>query len=112
MPGAEKIYFRFKGTVKSTRPGLQGGEYGQVIGVKLVKAWRKNIRNLTLIDKPDCGIRVGQEQYRATARTTQGNERAELWEKLAELYPPYNDYQAATDRKIPVVMLGTDEKIS
>ena len=36
---------------------------------------------LNLIDKPDCGTRVGQEQYRATARTTQGNERAELWEK-------------------------------
>jgi hypothetical protein len=30
------------------------------------------------------------------------SERARLWAATAEAYPPYNDYQAKTSRKIPV----------
>ena len=29
-------------------------------------------------------------------------ERQRLWDAGAAAYPPYNDYQAKTDRKIPV----------
>ena len=29
-------------------------------------------------------------------------ERSRLWAASAEAYPPYNDYQAKTTRKIPV----------
>ena len=29
-------------------------------------------------------------------------ERQRLWDASAEAYPPYNDYQAKTTRKIPV----------
>ena len=32
-------------------------------------------------------------------------ERARLWAAAAEAYPPYNDYQAKTDRTIPVFAL-------
>lgn len=60
---------------------------------------------LNLISNPGCEIRVGHDRYRATARTTQGDERAALWKKMAQIYPPYNDYRAATGREIPVVML-------
>ena len=31
-------------------------------------------------------------------------ERAQLWQASAEAYPPYNDYQAKTTRKIPVFL--------
>jgi len=64
---------------------------------------------LNLIDNPACELLVGKDRYRATARTTEGTERTALWEKMAEIYPPYNDYQAATDRKIPVVVLEPAE---
>jgi hypothetical protein len=30
--------------------------------------------------------------------------RSRLWDASAEAYPPYNDYQAKTDRKIPVFL--------
>ena len=60
---------------------------------------------LNLLETPDCEIRVGRDQFRVTARESEGDERAELWALMAELYPPYNDYQAATDREIPVVVL-------
>ena len=42
----------------------------------------------------------------ASARTASGTERDDLWAQLAEVYPPYNDYQkSAGDRQIPVVVL-------
>jgi hypothetical protein len=33
-----------------------------------------------------------------------GAERAELWPRMVELYPDYENYQSWTDRKIPVVI--------
>jgi hypothetical protein len=32
------------------------------------------------------------------------SERKRLWDLSAETYPPYNDYQAKTSRKIPVFL--------
>ncbi|MBQ62393.1 MAG: nitroreductase [Gammaproteobacteria bacterium] len=61
---------------------------------------------LNLVATPDCEIRVGPEIYKARARTAEGEERTRLWGELAEIYPPYNDYQtSAGDREIPVVVL-------
>jgi deazaflavin-dependent oxidoreductase (nitroreductase family) len=60
---------------------------------------------LNLLANPDCQIQVAHDHYRVTARTAEGDERETLWQQLAEIYPPYNDYQAATTRKIPVVVL-------
>ena len=60
---------------------------------------------LNLMANPDCKIQVAHDHYRVTACTAQGEEREALWQELVELYPPYNDYQAATERKIPVVVL-------
>src|SRR4051812_5036214 len=39
------------------------------------------------------------------ARTATGEERARLWEKALEFWPPYADYQRKTEREIPVVVL-------
>ena len=60
---------------------------------------------LNLVANPDCEIQVAHDHYKVTARTAVGDERESLWQQLAEIYPPYNDYQAATERKIPVVVL-------
>ena len=62
---------------------------------------------LNLLANPDCKIQVAHDHYRARARTAQGDERESLWQQLAVIYPPYDDYQAATTRKIPVVVLDT-----
>jgi deazaflavin-dependent oxidoreductase (nitroreductase family) len=58
-----------------------------------------------LVAKPDCHIQVGRDHFDVKARTAEGQERQDLWQQMAEVYPPYNDYQAATDREIPVVVL-------
>ncbi len=55
---------------------------------------------------PECEIRVGSKRMRARARTASGDERMRGWQKMAAMYPPYNDYQQrAGSRQIPVVVL-------
>ena len=61
---------------------------------------------LNLVDTPEVEVRVGKDQFNAKARDAEGAEREKLWQQMAEIYPPYNDYQAsAKDRQIPVVVL-------
>ena len=60
---------------------------------------------LNLVAHPEVEVQVIAERFRAKARTATGEERAELWKKMAIIYPPYNAYQAKTDREIPVVVL-------
>lgn len=61
---------------------------------------------LNLVDTPNVEVRVGKDQFNAKARDAKGDEREKLWQQMAEIYPPYNDYQAsAKDRQIPVVVL-------
>ena len=40
-----------------------------------------------------------------TAREVTGDEKARWWERAAAVWPAYNDYQAKTDRAIPLVVL-------
>ncbi len=54
---------------------------------------------------PNVTIRVATDVYNAKARTAGPDERDALWQQMAEIYPPYNDYQARADRQIPVVVL-------
>ena len=63
-------------------------------------AWYLNLR-----DNPGCEIQVGSDHHHVTARIAEGEERAELWQVMVDLYAPYDDYQTKTDRQIPVVVL-------
>ena len=61
---------------------------------------------LNLQADPACELQVGAKQCAARARVAEGAEREQLWKQMAELYPPYNDYQErAAGRTIPVVVL-------
>ena len=62
--------------------------------------WYRN-----LAANPDVEVMVGTKKLRARARTVAGAERAKLWEKALEFWPPYADYQRKTEREIPVVVL-------
>ena len=55
---------------------------------------------------PECEIRIGSKRIRARARIASGEERTRDWKKMAEMYPPYDEYQKrAGSRQIPVVVL-------
>ena len=60
--------------------------------------WVYNLRA-----NPDVEIRDETELFNMRVReVTDEQERERLWNASAEAYPPYNDYQAKTSRRIPV----------
>ncbi len=60
--------------------------------------WVYNLRA-----NPDVEIRDKTDTYKMRVREVVDEvERSRLWNLSAEAYPPYNDYQAKTTRKIPV----------
>ena len=60
---------------------------------------------LNLVAQPQVDVQVADKKFRAIARTASGEERQQLWQSMADIYPPYNDYQKMTAREIPVVVL-------
>jgi deazaflavin-dependent oxidoreductase (nitroreductase family) len=64
-------------------------------------AWYLNLR-----EEPRVRLQVGPEVFEAEARTASEEEKARLWPEMAAIWPAYEDYRAATDRSIPVVVLS------
>ena len=62
-------------------------------------AWYEN-----LVAEPDAEIQVRDERIPVHAHTVDGEERARLWQRMAEVWPPYDEYQQRTSREIPVVV--------
>jgi deazaflavin-dependent oxidoreductase (nitroreductase family) len=62
--------------------------------------WYRNI-----LANPDVEVQVATKKLKARARTATGDERARLWTKALQFWPPYADYALKTDREIPVVVL-------
>ncbi len=60
---------------------------------------------LNLVDNPDVAIQVGPDDLTAAARTAGDAEKPELWRIMTQIWPAYDEYQAKTDRPIPVVVL-------
>ena len=60
---------------------------------------------LNLEAKPECELMVGAKAVSARARVVEGEERERIWNQMAKIYPPYLDYQKATEREIPVIVL-------
>jgi deazaflavin-dependent oxidoreductase (nitroreductase family) len=60
---------------------------------------------LNLLAHPDARVQVKGDVFDVRARTAEGDERRELWNLMLGSWPDYDDYQARTDREIPVVVL-------
>ena len=83
--------------------GEEAGEYVVVAskaGYHQHPAWYFNLQAADEVD-----VQIKAERFAATTRVAQDDERARLWEKMVEIYPPYTDYQQATERLIPIVVL-------
>lgn len=83
--------------------GLRDGERWVIVaskgGTDRHPAWLHNLRA-----RPETEIEV-PERLAVAARVVDEDERAALWPRLTAIYPPYDDYQANTDRRIQVVAL-------
>lgn len=60
---------------------------------------------LNLTAEPEVRLQVGADKFTARARTATGAERSRLWAEMRKIWPAYDDYQKATTREIPVVVL-------
>jgi deazaflavin-dependent oxidoreductase (nitroreductase family) len=60
---------------------------------------------LNLVDNPNVEVQVGADKFTARARTANAEEKARLWPIMTAIWPAYDDYQAKTERDIPVVIL-------
>ena len=50
-------------------------------------------------------MQVKDDVFEARARDATPEEKPEMWAKMAKTWPAYDEYQAKTDREIPVVVL-------
>jgi F420H(2)-dependent quinone reductase len=79
-----------------------GGEYAIVAskgGDPENPGWYFN-----LLSHPEVEIQDATEIFGATVREVQGGERDEWWGRAVEAWPAYEEYQANTDRRIPVLV--------
>jgi len=60
---------------------------------------------LNLVANPVVTVEVPGETYQARAVVAEGAERERLYRQQAEQMPNFDEYQQATDREIPVVIL-------
>jgi deazaflavin-dependent oxidoreductase (nitroreductase family) len=58
-----------------------------------------------LAAQPDVQVQILGERYPAVARTATPEEKQRLWPIMTDAWPSYDDYQAKTDRDIPLVIL-------
>lgn len=63
-----------------------------------------------LVADPCVEVQVRSERFRATARPLPEPERTTWFTRAVAAYPGYADYQARTDRVIPVVRLVRDDR--
>jgi F420H(2)-dependent quinone reductase len=64
-------------------------------------AWYHN-----LAKHAEAQVQIGSRLTDRVARRASDAEKAALWPRLVAIYPDYADYQARTDRNIPVMILS------
>ena len=80
-----------------------GGTYAVVAsqgGAPAHPLWYFNLKA-----HPHVELQDGPEKSERTARQVTGDEKAVWWERAVAAYPDYADYQARTERQIPVFVL-------
>jgi deazaflavin-dependent oxidoreductase (nitroreductase family) len=62
-----------------------------------------------LLADPNVEVQIKGDRFRATARAAGPTEKPEMWAKMVEVWPAYDDYQKKTSRDIAVVVLHRAE---
>jgi deazaflavin-dependent oxidoreductase (nitroreductase family) len=104
-------------TLLLTTKGRKSGElrrtaliYGEHAGTYLLVASQGGADShpawyLNLQANPEVQVQVGADKFTARARTATEDEKPELWATMTKIWPAYDEYQAKTQRPIPVVVL-------
>jgi proline iminopeptidase len=62
--------------------------------------WYRN-----LVKNPAAHVQILGDKFPVRARDAEGEERERLWKMMNGIWKHYDEYQAKTDRQIPVVVL-------
>ena len=62
-----------------------------------------------LLADPNVEVQIKGDRFRATARAAGPTEKPEMWAKMTEVWPAYDEYQKKTSRDIAVVVLHRAE---
>jgi len=87
-------------------PLIYGDIGGEVVvvgsrgGADRHPVWYLNILACTELE-----FQIATEAFRATWREPAGAERDKVWAFMVDIYPAYAEYQRATPRQIPLVMM-------
>jgi deazaflavin-dependent oxidoreductase (nitroreductase family) len=79
------------------------GEYALVAsygGAPSHPVWYHNL----VADPSEVQVQDGPAPFDVTVREVEGDERAAWWERAVAVFPNYAEYQAKTDRQIPVLV--------
>lgn len=93
-------------------PLIYGDIGGEVVivaskgGADQHPAWYLNIR-----DSDQVEFQIATQAFRGTWREPEGAERDRIWAFMVEVFPAYAQYQASTERRIPLVMMKAVEPI-
>ena len=60
---------------------------------------------LNLESDPDVQVQIKGDKFAAHAHVATSDEKPAMWEHMVQVWPDYANYQAKTDRDIPVVVL-------
>jgi deazaflavin-dependent oxidoreductase (nitroreductase family) len=60
---------------------------------------------LNLEKEPEVIVQIKGDRFKARARVASADEKPAMWEHMVHVWPDYANYQAKTDREIPVVVL-------
>ena len=74
--------------------------FASMAGAPTNPDWYHNI-----MANPEFEVEVGTETFTVSARVADAGERAKIWADQKSAFPQFADYEASTDREIPVVML-------
>lgn len=69
-------------------------------------AWYRN-----LLAHPEVTVQTGPSVQQMRADVADPEERARLWAPLVAMYPTYDEYQAKTERQLPVVVLAPHVRV-
>jgi deazaflavin-dependent oxidoreductase (nitroreductase family) len=79
------------------------GEYALV--ASMGGAPKHPVWYLNLLAHPDeVTLQDGDKPFPVSIREVDGAEKASWWKRAVDAYPPYAEYQAKTERQIPVVI--------
>ena len=73
---------------------------GSNAGHERTPAWSLNLES-----NPVAEVELGREHRNVLARIAEGEERAELWRKMNEMYSGFDDYSTRTARDIHLFVL-------